>query len=50
MPAKKKSAPRKQKSFEESLWDTANKLHFAAAGKTVAEGKEDTVGLNRFAA
>jgi len=26
MPAKKKSAPKKQKSFEETLWDTANKL------------------------
>ena len=26
MPAKKKTAPKKQKSFEETLWDTANKL------------------------
>ena len=26
MPAKKKSAPKKEKSFEETLWDTANKL------------------------
>ena len=26
MPAKKKSAPKKAKSFEETLWDTANKL------------------------
>jgi hypothetical protein len=26
MPAKKKAAPKKQKSFEESLWDTATKL------------------------
>ena len=26
MPAKKKTAPKKEKSFEETLWDTANKL------------------------
>ena len=37
MPAKKKTAPKKQKNFEETLWDTANKLRGSVESSVPSE-------------
>ena len=53
----KKSAPKKEKSFEETLWETANKLRgsvessdWSGATKTIRQGypKGERGGANQY--